>query len=138
MNDTYDSFDGQAAHGAAPGAFTFPTEDERQWGMFAHLSILSTYVTGIGLVAGPLIVWMMKKEESAFVDACGREALNFGISVLLWNVAAVLCLFTIVLIPVSIVLWCVLGIAGIVLPIVAGLKAKEGVAYRYPFILRLV
>jgi uncharacterized Tic20 family protein len=135
VNDTYDS---HSRAGASPGesAFSFPTEDERQWGMFAHLSILSTYVTGIGLVAGPLIVWLMKKDESAFVDACGREALNFGISVLLWNVAAVLCLFTIVLIPVSIALWCVLGVAGIVLPIVAGLKAKEGVAYRYPLVFR--
>ncbi|MFV1964993.1 MAG: DUF4870 domain-containing protein, partial [Pirellulaceae bacterium] len=72
------------------------SSDERQWAMFAHLAALSGYI-GIpfGNIIGPLIVWMIKKDESSFVDDQGKESLNFQISMLIWIAisAAAICVF---------------------------------------------
>src|SRR5579863_7830341 len=113
----------------APGAA--PTEDERTWGMLAHLSALAGLVMPLlGIVLGPLIVWLARRDQSAFVAAHAKEALNFNISVLL---AALL-----MLVFVGVLLGTALFIAWLVLTLIAAIKASEGELYRYPFSLRLV
>ena len=117
----------------APGAA--PTEDERTWGMLAHLSALAGLVMPlIGIVLGPLIVWLARRDQSAFVAAHAKEALNFNISVLL---AAVVCAL-LMLVFVGVLLGTALFIAWLVLTLIAAIKASEGELYRYPFSLRLV
>lgn len=82
----------------------------------------------------PLVIWLLKKQESPFIADQAREALNFQITMAIgWIVAMIL---TVVLIGA--LLFPVLMIANLVLCIIAALKANEGVAYRYPFALRLV
>lgn len=110
------------------------SKDDRTWGMLAHLSALSGFIIPFGNVLGPLVIWLVKREGSAFVDDQGREALNFQITVTI--AAVVSAILTIVLI--GIVFLVVVGVAWLVLSIVAGVKANEGVRYRYPFTLRLV
>ncbi|MEZ5323425.1 MAG: DUF4870 domain-containing protein [Microthrixaceae bacterium] len=109
------------------------TDDEKNMAMLAHLAILSAYVTGIPVV-GPLIVWLIKKDESAFVDEQGKEAVNFAITIVIWGIVTFLLCFVLV----GFVLIPVVAIASIVLPILACLKAKEGIPYRYPFCIRLI
>jgi len=66
-----------------------PTESERTWGMLAHLSALAGLVVPlVGIVLGPLAVWLVKREESEFVAGHAKEALNFNISVLIGAIKA--------------------------------------------------
>ncbi|GAB3386389.1 DUF4870 domain-containing protein [Lysobacter fragariae] len=119
---------------------------DRQWAMFAHLSALvggiltSGWAGSIGCFIGPLIIWMVKKDTSSFVDDQGKEALNFNITVgLVFFGLLLLSIFTLGLgLIIAIPAWIVIGIAWLVLTIIAGIKANEGVAYRYPFTLRLI
>jgi uncharacterized Tic20 family protein len=54
-----------------------PDKDARLWGMFCHLIAFSGYVVPFGSVLGPLIIWLIKKDEMPFVDDQGKESLNF-------------------------------------------------------------
>ena len=114
---------------------------QRQWALFAHLSALSAVVTGgLGAIIGPLVIWLVKKDTMPFVDDQAKEALNFNITVAI--IFLVLFLMTIFTLGIGIIitgpLFVVVGIAWLVLTIIAAIKANEGVAYRYPFTLRLV
>src|SRR5690606_22040145 len=100
------------AEGATP-----PTKDERTMAMLAHFF--------------PLIVWLIKKDESAFVDDQGKEGLNFGITMMIGAVGlSILGMIplvgcaTCVLFPAWVIVWLVFVLIG-------GLKANEGVRYRY-------
>jgi uncharacterized protein len=114
---------------------TAPTEQERTWGMLAHLSALAGLVMPlIGIVLGPLIVWLARRDDSPFVASHAKEALNFNISVL---IGAVVCTL-LMLVFVGILLGTALFIAWLVMTLIAAIKASEGELYRYPFSLRLV
>jgi len=118
---------------ATPG--TVPTENERTWGMLAHLSALAGLVMPlIGIVLGPLVVWLARRDESEFVAAHAKEALNFNISVLLGALACML----LMLVFIGFLLGTALFVAWLVMMLVAAIKASEGQTYRYPFSLRLV
>jgi uncharacterized protein len=118
---------------AAPG--TAPSENERTWGMLAHLSALAGLVLPlIGIVLGPLLVWLARRDESEFVAAHAKEALNFNISVLIVALACML----LMLVFIGFLLGTALFIAWLVMTLVAAIKASEGHLYRYPFSLRLV
>ncbi len=120
--------------------------DERQWAMFAHLSALlgglvtSGWAGSIGFFIGPLVIWLMKKDTMPFVDDQAKEALNFAITVSI--ACLVLLVLTLVTLGIgallTVPLFAVIGIGALVLVIIAAMKAKEGIAYRYPFALRLV
>ena len=111
-----------------------PTQDEKTWGMLAHLTAFSGFLVPLGSVLGPLIVWLVKRDQSAFVADQGKEALNFNISVLL---AGVVC-GVLVFVFIGILLGVALFIYWLAMTIIAGIKASEGVRYRYAFTLRLI
>jgi len=79
-------------------------------------------------------MWLVKKDESPFVDDQGKEAVNFNITMLIAFFVA----FVLMFVAIGAVLMPVLFIFWVVMVIIAGLKANEGVAYRYPFTLRLI
>lgn len=112
--------------------------EERTWAMAAHLSGFAMYFTGVGHILGPLIVWVLKREGNPFVDDQGKEALNFNISYSLYLLIAVVLCFTIIGIVVAIPIFIVLPILHIIFMIIAGLKANDGVAYRYPGTIRFI
>jgi uncharacterized Tic20 family protein len=111
-----------------------PTQDERTWGMLAHLTAFSGFLIPLGSVIAPLIVWLIKRDQSEFVADQGKEALNFNLSVLL---AGVVC-GILVWIFIGILLGVALFFYWLAMTIVAGIKANEGIRYRYPFTLRLI
>jgi uncharacterized Tic20 family protein len=119
---------------------TTQSSEERTWALIGHLSAFSAFITGIGGIVGPLIVWLIKRDTMPFAADQAKEALNFNISLAI--AFAALVLFSIVTLGIGLLIaWPVgalLCIAWLVLTIVAAVKANEGVAYRYPFILRLV
>jgi uncharacterized protein len=117
----------------APGAA--PTENERTWGMLAHLSALAGVVAWLlGCVLGPLAVYLWRRDNSQFVAEHAREALNFNITVAL---AALVCL-ALMVVFVGFILGTALFIGWLVLTLVAAIRASEGERYRYPLSLRLV
>jgi hypothetical protein len=114
--------------------------------MFAHLSALiggivtAGWAGSLGCFIGPLVIWLVKKETMPFVDDQGKEALNFNITVAI--VFAALLLLSLLTLGIGLVIaipaFFIIGIAWLVLTILASIKANEGVAYRYPFALRLI
>jgi len=111
-----------------------PSQEARQWAMFCHFAAFLGLVLPFGNLLGPLLVWQIKKDLDPFVDAQGKEALNFQISVAL----AMLVCFLLMVVLIGFPLLVLVGIAALVLTIIAGIKANEGQAYRYPFAWRLV
>ena len=111
----------------APAGVT-PSSDDKLWGMLAHLSALL-----LGFV-GPLVIWLVKKNESQFVDDQGKEALNFQITVF---IAMMICAVLSVIL-IGLLLMPIVGIAALVFSIIGGIKANGGEAYRYPFAIRLI
>lgn len=110
------------------------SSDERMWAMLCHLSAFAGYLVPFGNILGPLVIWLIKKDQYAFVDDQGKEALNLQISIMIWAaVAAVLC-FVIIGIPLLIAV----VIFSIVMTIVAAIKANGGESYRYPLTIRLI
>jgi uncharacterized Tic20 family protein len=107
---------------------------ERTWGMLGHLLALCGYVIPFGHVVGPLVVYLVKKDESAFVAANAKEALNFQISVTIYLIVAAV----LILVVVGIFLIVAIGIAALVFTIVASIKANEGRIYRYPLTIRFI
>ena len=110
------------------------TKDDRTWAMLCHLSGLAGYVVPFGNIFGPLIIWLIKRDQSWFVDDQGKEALNFQISWAIYMIVSIIA----ILVLVGIVLVGIVAIGGLVLLIVAAVKANEGVSYRYPLTIRFI
>ncbi len=107
----------------------------RAWTALCHASaLLGVFLHFPGHVLAPLIVWLMKRDESPEIDAHGKEALNFQISMLIYNVvAAVFCL-----ILIGFVFLAILWVLNAVFVIIAAIQASEGKFYRYPMTIRFI
>jgi uncharacterized protein len=117
---------------SVPGSLS---QEDRNWGMIGHLSALAAFIAPfLGGVLGPLIVYLVKKDQSAFGTDCAREALNFNITVAIGYCVCALLAIVFIGIPLMVALW----IAWLVLVIIAGVRASEGVSYRYPATIRFV
>lgn len=102
-----------------------PTSDEKTMAILAHVLTLVC-----GFIA-PLIIYLIKKDESSFITQHAKESLNFQITMLLIVIALFITLIGILLV------W-IVGILSLVLVIVATIKASEGKLYKYPFSLKLI
>jgi uncharacterized Tic20 family protein len=112
-----------------------PSKEERNWALVAHLSALAGMVVPFaGTILGPLVVWLLKREESAFVADQAREALNFNITMF---IAYAIC-FVLFIVFIGMLLLPLLALVHLILIIVAMIKASEGQRFRYPFALRLI
>jgi uncharacterized Tic20 family protein len=111
-------------------------KDARTWAMLAHLSALAGCIVPIpgSNLIGPIVIWQIKKKESAFVDAHGKEAVNFQLTLLIPIVISALLIFVLIGFPLLIAI----GIAALVLTIIAALKANSGETYRYPLTIRFI
>ena len=119
---------------------TTQSSDERLWALIGHLSAFSAFITGIGCILGPLVVWLVKKDTLPFAADQAKEALNFNITAAiacagLWIITiGTFFIGALLTVPAALVLF----VGWFVFTIIAAIKANEGVAYRYPITLRLV
>jgi uncharacterized protein len=104
---------------------TPPTSDERTLAILCHVLTLFFWLIP------PLIIYLIKKDESHFVASHAKESLNFQITM---SIAAVLLFISII----GILLLWLLGLIVLVLVIVATVKAADSKIYRYPLTLRLI
>jgi hypothetical protein len=119
----------------APLSGAAPTQDERTWAMFAHLSAFAVFVFPLGgNIIAPLIIWLTRRDTSAFVEIEAKEALNFNISIALAGIVCGMLTFALIGLPLGALLF----FYWIVMAIIASVKASEGLGYRYPISLRLV
>jgi uncharacterized Tic20 family protein len=118
-----------------------PGEDARLWAVGAHVSaIAGGFLGGLPAFLGPLIVWLVRKDNDPYAAAHGRNALNFNLSVLLYT--GLLILFTIITLGLgallTVPLWGLLGVIWLVLSIVATIKAAKDELYHYPLTIPFV
>jgi uncharacterized Tic20 family protein len=103
--------------------------DARMWAMFSHLAAFAGLVPAvlvIGCVLGPLVVWLLKKNEYAFVDEQGKEAVNFQLTMLIF-------LLALPLTCIGLIVWPFVPIVDFIFVVIAAIKADDGYHYRYPY-----
>ena len=107
----------------------------RTWSALCHASaLLGVFIHFPGHIIPPLIIWLAKRHEAPEIDAHGKEALNFQISMLIYNaVALVFCL-----ILVGFVFLAILWVLNAVFVIIAAIQASDGKFYRYPMTIRFI
>lgn len=117
---------------APPG---LPSADDRTMAMLCHLLGIFT-----GFV-GPLILWLVKKDDSSYLDHHGKEALNFQLTYLLASfvlmslIAVLMFVFIgLLLVPVYLALW----VVALVFEILACIAASRGEWHRYPGSIRFI
>ena len=110
-------------------------KEERTWAMACHLSAVSGFFTGgLGAIIGPLVIWLIKKEDMPFVDEQGKEALNFQITMLLAGLVSVF----LMLVVIGFLLIVVVILLDLIFTLIAAVRANDGVHYRYPISIRLI
>ncbi|MDO9376217.1 MAG: DUF4870 domain-containing protein [Bacteroidota bacterium] len=102
-----------------------PTSDEKTMAILAHALTLVVWIFA------PLIIYLVKKDESGFVREHAKESLNFQITLYIVLIGLFITIIGILL------MW-IVGLVALVLVIIASIKASEGKVYRYPFTLRLI
>jgi uncharacterized Tic20 family protein len=107
----------------------------RTWCAFTHASALfGVFLHFPGHLLPPLVLWLIKRDESPELDAHGKEAVNFQISMLIYNaIAAVFCL-----VLVGFFFLAVLWVLNAIFVIIAAIKASDGEFYRYPMTIRFI
>jgi uncharacterized protein len=105
-------------------------DEDKTMGLITHISGIFT-----GFV-GPLVIWLINKDKTGkeWLIEEAKESLNFQITV---TIAYLICT-VLMFVLIGMLLFPLVWIAAIVLSIMGGLKAKDGIAYRYPFALRLI
>ncbi|MFN2622077.1 MAG: DUF4870 domain-containing protein [Chthoniobacterales bacterium] len=107
----------------------------RTWSAFIHASaLLGVLLHFPGHLLPPLILWLIKRDDAPELDAHGKEAVNFQISMLIYNVvAAIFCL-----VLVGFAFLGILWILNTIFVIIAAIQASDGKFYRYPMTIRFI
>jgi len=118
-----------------PGAPVAPTKDETNWAVFCHLAAFAFFVVPpFGHVLGPLVIWLVKKDQLPFVDLHGKEAVNFQISMTIYAIVSVFLVIVLIGIP----LLAAIFVADFVLAVIAAMAASRGEKYKYPFTIAFI
>lgn len=105
------------------------TQDEKTWGLIAHLSPLVGYIIVFSFL-GPLIVWAIKKDQSEFVRKAALEALAFNIG--MFVIAVILVIITFVTCGIGGILLLPFAIYNILMMVMGAIRANEGKVFEYP------
>ena len=108
--------------------------EEQNLAVIIHLSLLMGIIVPFGGYAATLVLWLLKKDNSSYIDQQGKEAVNFMLNVLIVGTAAtLLCIMLI-----GFLLMIPLVIAAFVMPVMAAIKISKGQDYKYPWVYRLI
>lgn len=143
-----DDDDPDTVPNAAPGVAKSPHQDTavgnvKTWAVGGHLAAF-IWLVGIPGPIGPLIVWLLKRGDHPFIDDQAKEALNFQLSILIYQVAVLLAAVLLMIPTIGLAILpglavvAVIGLLGIVFAVIGAYRASEGERYRYPFTIRLI
>jgi len=113
---------------------TLAPAEAKNWAVGAHLAALAGMFIPFANVIGPLVIWLIKKDESPLVEREGKESLNFQISMSIYLCVAGLLSFILIGIPMLFVI----AILDLVFTIIAAVKTSNGEPYHYPMTIRLI
>ena len=116
------------------------TGEERSWAILGHLSALIAAVVSAGWlsIVGPLVIWALYKDRSAFVRQAAAASFNFNLAIWVAIVAGWIMVFTIVLAPIGFIVWLVAAVASLVFHIKAAMAANRGEVYEYPWTITVL
>jgi len=117
--------------------------NDRTWGTLVHLSSLLGLIIPFPFVnvIAPLVIWMMFRDESEFIDFHGKEALNFQISLLIYIFVGVILGVILALVLIGFLILAVIPfmiLFGVIAVIVAAVKANHGIRWEYPVSMRFI
>lgn len=110
------------------------TPDEKQLGLFLHLSQLINLFIPLGGVIAPIVLWQMKKDEMPALDAHGKMIVNWFISAFIYTVVSGI--LTLILIGFLGLL--AMAALSVIYPIVGGIKANNGELWEYPLTIKFL
>lgn len=113
---------------------SYINNEERTMSMLCHLSALAGLIIPFGFLLGPLVVWLIKKDQYTEVDRQGKDALNFQISMIIYMLISGI----LVLLVIGFVLLILLGIFNLVVVILAAVKSNNGERFEYPLSLKII
>lgn len=108
--------------------------DDRNWGILVHAAAFTGLVVPFGNILGPLLIWLIKKEDSEFVDKNGKASLNFQLSWTIWILLAAVTIFFMI----GLILVPLLGLAWLILVVLGTIRASDGGVYEYPLTIRFI
>lgn len=110
------------------------TQDQRQMGMFLHLSGLAfAIVFPIGIIA-PIILWQIQKDKMPPLDAHGKMVANWMISATIYAIVSFILMFVLVGFLTGAAVW----LMAIIFPIIGGIKANNGELWEYPVTIKFI
>ncbi len=124
-----------------PAKSSSTTSQENLWPMLCHLAALAGLIIPFGNIIGPLVVWLVKKDEMPIVNEYGKESLNFQITATIYMIGLVIVATILSFIAIGVLLFPLVGLVGLadlVLVIIATVQANKGVAYHYPLSIRFI
>ncbi len=110
------------------------TSDERTWAIVTHAAAFAGFVFPFGNILGPLLIWAIKKNDSAFVNENGINAINFQIT---WTILLLLAALSVIVL-IGLLLLPLVAVAWFVLVIIAIIRASNDEVYEYPLTLEIV
>lgn len=116
------------------GNTSLQTPDEKQMGLFLHLSQLANIILfPIGIVL-PIVLWQTQKEKMPALDAHGKMVANFMISMTIYGIISFILMFVLI----GFLLLPVVFLIGIIFPIIGGMKANNGEFWEYPLTIKFI
>ena len=116
------------------GNMSLQTPDEKQMGLFLHLSQLANVILfPIGIVL-PIVLWQMNKDKMPAIDAHGKMVANFMISMTIYLFASIVLMFLLI----GFLLLPIVGLIGIIFPIIGAMKANNGEFWEYPLTIKFI
>jgi len=110
------------------------TPDEKQMGMFIHLSrLLDAFIFPVGAIV-TIVLWQTQKDNMPALDAHGKMATNWLISSVIYGAVSIVLMFVLIGFLTAFALWIMM----IVFPIIGGIKANNGELWEYPLTIKFL
>lgn len=110
------------------------TQEERQMGLFLHLSQLANIIIPLAGVILPIVLWQTQKDKMPALDAHGKMVVNWLISSIIYAVISVV----LMIVLVGFITMMAVAVMGIVFPIIGAIKANNGELWEYPLTIKFL
>lgn len=110
------------------------TADQRQMGMFLHLSQLASMIIPVAGIVAPIVIWQTQKDKIPALDAHGKMVVNWMLSALIYGIASVILMFVLV----GFLTILAVAVMSIVFPIIGAIKANNGELWDYPLTIKFL
>ena len=115
-------------------AGSLQTPEQKQMGMFLHLSQLLNLIIPVAGIIVPIVIWQTKKDEMPALDAHGKMVVNWFISTLIYCVVS----FVLTFVLIGILGFIAIGLMSVIFPIIGGIKANNGEFFEYPLTIKFL